>query len=238
MPAGTGGQGFDWDCVAVSGQVYDRPQEAPAHSAGRSSQRGWPARLVFALDALLRRRIGIIEYSADPDCVFRIELRQLKHAITLSDGTALLPGEEIVQLHLCTERLPRYDGAGATFDWARRFSRLFISSLQELASYLSRHDLRQVQGVRADAAFGTAEHMDQVLRFCGHYGFKPVRDNAPVTFGSHLHRLGENMLISLLILAHNRRAFRLDCLRRSRADVFLTRAELDERFGRRGSRLP
>jgi hypothetical protein len=236
MPAERGGQVFCWDCIAVSGQVQDQAQRAPAHSAGGSPKRDWLARSVFALDAWLRGRIGIIEYSSDPDCVFRIEFRQLKHAITLSDGTALLPGEEIVQLHLWTERLPPYDGAGATFDWARRFNRLFISSLQELASYLSRRDLRQVQGVRADAAFGTAEHMDQVLRFCGHYGFRPVREDAPVTLASHLHRLGENILISLLILAHNRRAFRVDCLRRSRADVFLTRSELDERFGWRGSR--
>jgi hypothetical protein len=77
--------------------------------------------------------------------------------------------------------------------------------------------------------------VDQVLRFCDHYGFKPVRKTVPVTVRSHLHRFGENILISLLILAHNRRAFRLDCLRRSRADVFLSRAKLDERFGHGGA---
>jgi hypothetical protein len=36
----------------------------------------------------------------------RIELRRLDHAITLSDGTELLPGEEIVQLHFWNESVP------------------------------------------------------------------------------------------------------------------------------------
>jgi hypothetical protein len=89
--------------------------------------------------------------------------------------------------------------------------------------------------VRADAALGTSEHLDQVVRFCGHLGFKPLRKTMPQTARSHLHRFGENILIGLLILAHNPRAFRMDCLRRGRADVFLTRAALDQRFGQGGA---
>jgi hypothetical protein len=225
----------DWNFVAVSGQSYDRPSKTLVHSDEASSRTGWLARLVFELDARLRRRLGLIEYTSDPDCIFRIELRRLDHPITLSDGTELLPGEEIVQLHFWNERIPRYDGAGANFQWARQFSRLLGHSLRELSSFLSRHDLKAVRGVRADVALGTSEHMDQVLRFCDHFGFRPLRNTMPVTARSLLHRFGENILIGLLILAHNRRAFRLDCLRRSRADVFLPRAKLDERFGHGGA---
>jgi hypothetical protein len=218
-------------CIAVFGQGHDQSKEVPAHSPGAPSQRGSLARFVFGLDGWLRRRAGVIEYSTDPNCIFRIEPRRLDHAIKLSNGSTLLPGEEIVQLHFWTERVPQYDGAGATFEWARRFNRVFHFSLRELAFFLARGEMQSVRGVRASVALGTAEHMDQVLRFCSHYGFTPVCDTAPVTARSHVHRFGENILISLLILAHNRRAFRLDCLRRSRADVFLTRAQLDERFG-------
>lgn len=198
-----------------------------------SPKPGWLARLVFGLDAWLRRRMGVFEYSSDPDCIFRIELRRLNNAITHCDGTALLAGDEIIQLHFWSERIPQYDGAGATFQWARRFHRGLDFSLRE---FLSKRNLQAVQGVRAEVALGTAEHMDQVLRFCGHLGFRPVQETAPVKIRSRLHRFGENILISLLILAHNRRAFRMDCLRRSRADVFLTRATLDEHFGREGAR--
>jgi hypothetical protein len=78
----------------------------PVHSEETSSQPGWLARLVLGLDARLRRRLGVIAYSLDPGCIFRIELRRLDHAITLSDGTELLPGEEIVQLHFWNESVP------------------------------------------------------------------------------------------------------------------------------------
>ncbi len=146
----------DWNFVAVSGQSYDRPSKTLVHSDEASSRTGWLARLVFELDARLRRRLGLIEYTSDPDCIFRIELRRLDHPITLSDGTELLPGEEIVQLHFWNERMPRYDGAGANFQWARQFSRLFGHSFRELSSFLSRHDLKAVRGVRADVALGTS----------------------------------------------------------------------------------
>jgi hypothetical protein len=237
MPPERGSASYHWDPIVVSARTDDRPQAVSLNSAANPSKRGAVARLVFGLDSFLRRRLGVIEYSSHPDCLFRIDLRRLNHAMTLSDGTTLLPGDEIVQLHFWNERVPQYDGAGANFEWARRFSRALTTSLQELATFLAVRNLQAVKGVRADAALGTTEHMDQVLRFCGHYGFKPVRDTAPATIWSPLHRVGENVLISLLILAHNRRAFGLDCMRRSRADVFLTRAELDERFGRRESRM-
>jgi YkoP-like protein len=233
MPPERGSARYYWDPSVVSARTDDRPQAAAVNSPANPSKRGAAARLVFGLDAFLRRRLGVIEYSSHPDCLFRIDLRRLNHRIELSDGTTLLPGDEIVQLHFWNERVPRYDGAGANFEWARRFSSNLITSLQELAAFLAARNLHSVKGVRADVALGTAEHMDQVLRFCGHYGFKPVRHAAPATIWSPLHRVGENVLIGMLILAHNRRAFGFDCLRRSRADVFLTRAELDKRFGRR-----
>jgi hypothetical protein len=200
------------------------------HSGSDPPQRNWLGRFVFGLDDWLCRRQGVMEFSAHPECIFRIEMRRLDHAIALFGGTALRPGDAIVQLHFWSERVPQYDGAGAGFEFARRFNRALVLSLRELAAFLAARDLTAVRGVRADVALGTAEHMDQVLRFCGHHGFQPIRETAPATAWSRLHRLGENILISLLILAHNRRAFRLDCLRRGRADVFLTRAELDRRF--------
>jgi hypothetical protein len=214
----------------------DRRVKSPVHRDAVSSQPGWPAQLVFALDARLRKRLGVIEYTADPECIFRIHLRRVQHATMLADGATLLPGDEIVQLHFWNERIPHYEGAGATFRWARQFNRMLALSLRELSSFLSRDDFKAVRGVRADVAMGTAEHMDQVLRFCDHFGFIPVEETVPDTVRSHLHRFGENILIGLIILAHNRRAFRMDCLRRSRADVFLPRATLDDRFGRERAR--
>jgi hypothetical protein len=51
---------------------------------------------------------------------------------------------------------------------------------------------------------------------------------------SSLHQLGENILISLMVLARNSEALRLSSIRRVRIPVFVSRAELERRFGNMG----
>ena len=116
------------------------------------------------------------------------------------------------------------------FQWARQFSRLLGHSLRELVvpvetiSKLCEACARTWPSERASIWIRSS---DSVIISASGRCETPCRSQ-PARF---LHRFGENILIGLLILAHNRRAFRLDCLRRSRADVFLPRAKLDERFG-------
>jgi len=45
-----------------------------------------------------------------------------------------------------------------------------------------------------------------------------------------LHRFGENILISLIVLAHNAGALRSDTLARVRVPIFLSRRVLDHEF--------
>ena len=132
----------------MSAGSVDRPPTVSVHSGGSPPHRGWLGRFVFGLDDWLCRRFGVIEFSTHPDCIFRIELRRLDHAITLSGGTALRPGDAIVQLHFWTERVPQYDGAGAGFEFARRFNRALVFSLRELATFLAVRDLTAVQVAR------------------------------------------------------------------------------------------
>jgi hypothetical protein len=84
-------------------------------------------------------------------------------------------------------------------------------------------------------AFGTAEQSQQLLRMCGRYGFEPVAVAEPAGWPARLHRLGENILLGMLILARNPRSARWDIFARVRTPAVLTRAELDRRY--RG-RLP
>jgi hypothetical protein len=49
--------------------------------------------------------------------------------------------------------------------------------------------------------------------------------------GKQLHRLGENVLISLTVLAQNARALRFDTLRRARVPIYLSRRVLERKFG-------
>jgi hypothetical protein len=193
---------------------------------------GWLARAVFELDAWLRRRQGIFEYSTDPHCILRLELRHLDRPVTLRDGTALPAGQDILQLHLWNEHIPAFFPHGATLHWAQHLNHCFALSLRELASFLKRQNMQSVGAVRAKMAFGTVEQVEQLLRICGYYGFRPAQQTADTNLWARLRRQGENMHVALMVLAYNPRAFRLDCLRRSRADVFLTRLALEKRFGR------
>ena len=45
-----------------------------------------------------------------------------------------------------------------------------------------------------------------------------------------LHRYGENVLISLMVIARNTAAFRFQSLRRNRTPVYMSRRELETRF--------
>ena len=46
-----------------------------------------------------------------------------------------------------------------------------------------------------------------------------------------MHRLGENILISLMVFAQNARALRLDTLMRVRVPIYLSRRTLEQKFG-------
>jgi hypothetical protein len=47
----------------------------------------------------------------------------------------------------------------------------------------------------------------------------------------YARRVGENLFISLMVLAHNGPALRRDTLRRDRIHVFLSRQMLERRYG-------
>src|SRR5262249_59682801 len=79
-------------------------------------------------------------------------------------------------------------------------------------------------------AFGPAEKTPQHLRFSGRYGFVPSRGKTE-SFGGVAHRLGENILISMMVYARDANALRFSSLRRTRVPVFLLRSEFDRRYG-------
>ena len=63
------------------------------------------------------------------------------------------------------------------------------------------------------------------------YGFEAVAEPERLTLGERLHRFGENILISLIVLAQNAAALRADTLRRARLPIYLSRHALERRFG-------
>ena len=80
--------------------------------------------------------------------------------------------------------------------------------------------------------FGSTEQADLVAHFAERYGFVRAVDLAPDhSIAERLHLVGENILISMIVIARNPAAFRADLFHRGRVPVYLHRAELMKRFG-------
>jgi hypothetical protein len=189
-------------------------------------------RPVYALDRLLRRLNHVFEYSSHPQCIIRAQAMTADRAVTLSDGTALAPGERFLELHLWSEHVPRIGRGGASLVWARRMRAQFELSLRELARWLpGAPQFADIRVLRANLNFTTSGDTRQTRLVIVRFGFEEIPDDRPLTFGKRLHRLGENILLAMLILASNPRTFRWDVFRRGRVLTYISREALLRRYG-------
>jgi hypothetical protein len=150
----------------------------------------------------------------------------------LADGTRVRAGDRLIDLHLWNEHLPPFPRRGPNLGWALRVSRAFDASLRELHRYIETHaELRDVMALRGNMTFGGSARGAQLGRLAARYGFEPVAAPPPRSPWQSLHRFGENILISLMVLAHNAAALHADTLWRDRTMVLLTRKALQRRYG-------
>lgn len=192
----------------------------------------WLADTLFAFDASLRRQHGVFEYSPHADCIFRLEMARARRRLTLADGTHLRPGERIARLHFWNEHVPPVPRVGTTIRWARRMQRCISISLHELTRYLSSEpDLCDISVICGDVPSATREQCQQIQYIMAYYGFETIMETRRLPLGERLHRVGENILISLVVFAQNPAALRFDTLRRVRVPIYLSRRILERKFG-------
>lgn len=192
----------------------------------------WLAETLFAFDTRLRQHHGVIEYSVDPACIFRFEIALARRCLRLADGTDLRPGVRIVRLHFWNEHIPPVPHSGTTIRWARQMQRSISISLHELERYLSsRPDLCDICVICGDVPSATRSQCRQIQYIMARYGFETIMETRRLSFSKRLHRLGENILISLTVFAQNPAALRLDTLQRVRVPIYLSRRILERKFG-------
>jgi YkoP-like protein len=197
----------------------------------------WVEALVTALDDRLRLRYGVFEYTRNPDCLFRIEIATSNDDFVLSDGVTVHAGDRLINLHVWNEQFPPFPKERPTLAWARRVDRAFAISLCELEAYLAkRPDLNDVVAVSGNMGFGPATRSAQLARYVARFGFERVASPQAPSLRRQIHMLGENILISMMVLARNAAALRADTLWRDRTLVFLSRRELQRRYGVRRER--
>ena len=189
--------------------------------------------LVSVIDKTLRVRQGIFEYSDCPRCIFRVHVAAITSDVALSDGTHLSAGSRLVNLHLWNEHVLPFPDQGPTIGWARRMCQDLEISLRELASFVASHPaLDDIEAVGGRMVFGSTEQTRTVVHLAERYGFvHAVEHTANRSLAEALHLLGENILISLIVISHNPAALRADCFHRDRVPVYLHRSELMKRFG-------
>jgi len=190
--------------------------------------KGWVAHAVFALDRLVRKRVGIYEYTSDARCLFRIHRDQAEHSLSLQDGTHICRGDPILKLHIWNEHMPCMV-RGPSVAWGREVSRGIHLSLQELARYLQQDSsLKDVKAICADMCLGTAEQRMQLARIVGRYGFEAARYG--VGRPGAIEQLCQNIMMWLLVLVTNPSTLRLAILLRAHQRIFLSRAALERRY--------
>jgi hypothetical protein len=195
------------------------------------SSRRWLVEALSAFDDWQRQRQAVFEYSHNPTCIFRLDITRAPRDVTLRDGTAVHAGDRVARLHFWNEQIPAIPPDGATIAWARRMKQAIAGSLDELARYLAtRPDLADVAVICGYVPSGTQSQSGQVARIMGYYGFEAIAETEPLRLGARLHRFGENILISMLVLAHNAAALRSDTLARVRVPIFVSRRALEEEF--------
>lgn len=191
----------------------------------------WLVEVFSALDARLRRGQAVFEYTSNPRCIFRLDIGRSPRSLVLRDGTRVFVGQRVARLHFWNEQIPRMPKNGPTIGWARAMQSAIILSLRELARYLaSRSDFDDIAVVSGDAPSGTRAQKEQLARIMARYGFEAIAVPERLRLGQRLHRLGENILILLIVLAFNAAAFRFDTLTRVRVPIFLSRRVLEKKF--------
>ncbi len=185
-----------------------------------------PEQWVFSLDRWLRRWHGVYEFTAHRDCLFRAQRCLAEENLLLSDGVRVRRGDPLLKVHLWNEHMPVMGQGGPTVAWARRASRAIDASLRELARHVAQSgDPDAAVAVCADMRLATAKQSAQLARIVSRYGFEAAKDSRAGRPG-FLRRIGENILMMMLVLATNPIAFRAAVLRRDHARVVISRAKL------------
>lgn len=186
-------------------------------------------RAVFAFDALLRRRFGIVEYSSDPGCILRAAIVPARADLTLRDGTTVVRGQPIADLHLWSDRLPPMPPHGADLAWIAALDARLHHSLALLAAHLRHPQRAAVHAVRLETFFGRPDA--DMARLGRRFGFELVRSGAARTLGGQLHRFFAGFLFLALTWAFSPATLRGKRFRRQHDEFWMSRAALDARYG-------
>lgn len=185
--------------------------------------------LIRALDAFLRRRSGVYEFSDDPACVLRVQIGRMQRPFTLPD-LELREGDPVLRLHLWNEQVPVLPSGGPNLVWAKRMHRQFLRSLRGVAGEIERDArLQEVVAVGAGSGVFGPTQADSGNRVFTRLGFSII------PYRGSLGRFGEfweTVYSVMLMWTYNSVSLRSrEFLRIRRSEIWMSRTEFLRRFG-------
>jgi len=189
--------------------------------------------LVQRFDGLLRRCLGVYEFTTDPACILRISLQPARTCHVLADGTHIEPGDALVTIHLWNERLPRMPSSGADLRWAVQIYRSFVASLRILARHVALDPkLTAAVAIFGETGFLTTAQLDSGVGALTRLGFEIHRLPPPANVRERFIRFWPNLYSHALLWTFNpatlpdKPFWRLE-----RCQVWMSRAALEQRYG-------
>ncbi len=194
------------------------------------------ASVIRFFDAILRRRMRIVEFCADRQCIFRLAVVRASEELSLRDGTRVAPGDTVGELHFWNEHLPEIPRDGPGLCWGIAMRRQLRHSLCRLASEVrSNPAYRDIRALQAAIGFtGGLGRARQVARLAAQLGFevRESRRRGP----AWLHDIPQSLFVWGLIRAFNPGALRRSPLIRYRHELWISRAHLLGRYCTRQER--
>ncbi len=184
-------------------------------------------RIVRAIDAAMRRRLGIWEIPGDPECIFRLARGHAEHALILPDGTHLSPGDPVAVMHLWGERVPAIPPHGADLAWARRTQHLLVHSMHTLARQV-RDDPRLADAL-ALGNTTSLPYTPATVRMFEHLGFTVFEEPERTGLAVLLAR-GSQVWTRLLRRAYNAASDRSAVAEYTTRPLWISRATLLARY--------
>lgn len=189
---------------------------------------GPAGRLIQALDRRLRRVQGIVEFTTDPRCVFRIAPGHAPRDVVLSDGVRVRAGEPVLALHLWNEHVPALPPEGPSLAWATRARAALGHSLALLARHLAAE--RGPRAVWGRMAFPAALGHGKTVALVERVGFDVTQAPAQGWLG-RAHRLGDRLLASALLWHYNPAVLRRRGAARHWYELWMSCERLLARYG-------
>ena len=189
--------------------------------------------LIYRLDALLRHLYRIREFTDDPNCLLRLAIKQASTPLSLSDGTRIMPGDPVGELHLWNDHLLHFPSGGPTLGWARRAHALMVHSLSLLADHVATEpEWQGVQAFFADVPISPKRSPASVRAVSRRYGFEPALRRR--TVWRSVHDVIESLLLGGLAYAYNPAASHRQKFLRHRQRIWIGRTTLIRLYGARG----